>query len=221
MSAPSRTGWLLVCAPAILLAIIMFGYFRPTTRLMALERTAAQMRSAPSRKAALQSIQEQAAERRKSLAELTKRREGYVARWDQLRKGFTPTSDRPESLTKLVAVLIKHDLHVVSKQPLAGNGNLSGPWQQIEQRLKQPIEQAFPEQGGAKPAAAAPAPIAALPTGDRRTIWEIELAGTYDQVEQALREMIAVDPALTPLSLEMEEPKPEIQLRRWKLILAF
>ena len=227
MNPNTKPSWLIICFPAALVGVLMFGYFRPTSKLIGLQRSAINLRaSGGNRELVLASTRARRDELQTKLKTLEAERQTYVVRWQDLRKGFDPTNNRPDSLDKLTTVLIKNRLHVLSKQMLDGSGQRSGVWQQVEQRLKQPIESAFPE---LKPAAGAPATPSTLPAtagatplgGDQRSIWEIHVAGSYDDVDRALREMVAVDPARPPLGREMDEPKPEFQLRRWKLTLAF
>lgn len=223
MNPNSKPNWLLITFPAILVALLMFGYLRPNRALYALQRTAANMRAAGDRAPQLAQTRTQLEALQTDLTRLEAERAKLVAKWNELRRSVSEHNNRPDSLTKLTDVLTANKLHVLQKQLSTGNTEQSGVWQKVEQRLKQPIENAFPElnTSTATPAAETPPVVSPLSDLDRRVVWELQLFGTYEDVERSLRELIKVDPSVTPLGLEMEEPTPGSKSRKWKLMLAF
>ncbi|WP_254510185.1 hypothetical protein [Anatilimnocola floriformis] len=226
MNPNSKPSWLIICFPAVIVAVVMFGYFRPTTQLVGLHRSAANLRGVGNRELILKSTRARASELQADLKDLEAERAKLVTRWNELRKTVGETNNRPASLTSLTAVLAANNLNIKSKQFNNANFQVSVIWQDVERKLKQPIETAFPElKTPATPTSTASAELPAdanpLADRDRRIVWELELIGTYEDVECALREMIKVDPAVTPLGIEMEEPAPGLRSRVWKLTLAF
>lgn len=225
MSGNRRQNWLLTVFPSIMLAIVMFGYFRPTSELRRVSKEAAARRTKADTELILKTTTAKRDELQAELKKLEQERTALLDRWLTIRKSFHPSNDRPSSLDKLTAVLLKHNLLVISKQSLSGTEiQLGKGLQQLEQRLKQPITGTFPELrniASVPPEEAQATVSAAPPAGDRRANWEISFAGTYEDVGAALRQMVADDPSVALLSLEMDEARPELKMRRWKLSLSF
>lgn len=227
MNRWQRPSWLIVVFPAVMVAIFTFGYFRRTRELQRLRLTVSEFSPADNLELQVKTTREKAEQLRKEWKEHEGTRVSLVKRWGDLGMQATRAVDRLGVLDAVTRTLIRNRLHLVEKEKARNEGaEMGSPYQQLIQRLQQPIEVTFPEirstlvstddnlrsEANSRRNVSAPS---------SRDAWELTCVGTYADIQRTIRELVEIDDAVTPLRVEMEPAELDTDLRRWKLVLTF
>jgi hypothetical protein len=221
-----REKILLTCFPAVMIALLWWGWLRPSQTLATIQQalaaeaaTAVSSEQLASKSAALVQLQEE-------LKAVDLIRANYQTDWNQLRSTFATAAVPSSTLDQIAAILRDHQLKWIAGErlPSQHDAEIGRNFQQLLHQLQ--AANPLPKTAETTPdridysAITAPQVSADTLQVATKQFWKIECAGDYTQVKAALESLGTQVQQAIPLQIRMSPADPTLKIRRWTFILA-
>lgn len=236
MNSAQREKLAIVILPTAIIAVVWGMWLRPSAKLAELDQSLTDLRVQAPSAAVLAAEQARLTQLNQDRADLTTEQTQLLDQWHKLRHDRQRGPGQAAAIHDVCDVFRRHGLTLLREQRSSAGqeSDATEPLRRVFERLAKPPQQLIPELASvaAKPGPAAPVPLGALPPPDAEpaampnavvpplTLWQIEFAGRYADVQAALEELATGPAATLPVQLTMDKAKPELSLRRWTLVVC-